>query len=390
MQAHSVKPLTNAIIQLVMEEAFFGHVLQNLSRQMTTDVPTAAVRLVGPAIELLVNPHFFNETLSTKHRQGVLKHEVLHIVYRHLFRRSLYDRVPHLVYNIAADIVVNQYIDEEYLPEDALLPESFPDLDLDWSRSLDYYIEKLMSEKGEAAMESLGIESVGAHVFWDEAETEEHAMDAQMASYALDRIVVNAFDRATREKSIGKLPADLIRQIGEIRKSQKPLLNWRRALRVMAESAKSTRVTMTYKRVSKRFGYRPGVSIRRRNRLLVAIDTSGSISNRDLVAFFEEIYHIWKAGASILVLECDAMVQQFYEYKGRPNLNLKGGGGTSFDPVFEWMLASKNPFDGCIYFTDGYVNKPTIHCPAKLIYVVRGDNDNLNHLKPGIIIPMKS
>jgi hypothetical protein len=76
MQAHSVKPLTNAIIQLVMEEAFFGHVLQNLSRQMTTEVSTAAVRLVGSAFELLVNPHFFNETLSAKHRQGVLKHEV--------------------------------------------------------------------------------------------------------------------------------------------------------------------------------------------------------------------------------------------------------------------------------------------------------------------------
>ena len=77
MQTHSVKPLTNAIIQLVMEEAFFGHVLQNLSRQMTSDVPTAAVRLVGPATELLGNPHFFNETLSARHRQGVLRHEVL-------------------------------------------------------------------------------------------------------------------------------------------------------------------------------------------------------------------------------------------------------------------------------------------------------------------------
>ena len=390
MQTQNIKPLTNAIIQLVMEEAFYGHVLQNLSRQLTTDVPTAAVRLVGPSIELVVNPAFYNETLTTKQRQGVLKHEVLHIVFRHLFRRVQYGKVPHLVFNIAADIVVNQYIDEEHLPEEALLPESFPELDLDWSRSLDYYIEKLMSDRGEESLKNLGIESIEAHVFWDEVETEERAMDAQRAGYALDRIIVNAYDRAAREKSIGKLPADLIRQITEIRKSQKPLLNWRRALRVMAESAKSTRVFMTYKRVSKRFGHRPGVSIRRRNRLLVAIDTSGSISNRDLVAFFEEIYHIWRAGASIVVLECDAKVQQVYDYKGKPNLNLKGGGGTSFDPVFEWMLASKEPFDGCIYFTDGYVNKPLTHCPAKLIYVVRGENDNLSHLRPGIIIPMKS
>jgi hypothetical protein len=42
-----------------------------LSRQMTTEVPTAAVRLVGPDIELLVNPHLFNDRLSANHRKCV-------------------------------------------------------------------------------------------------------------------------------------------------------------------------------------------------------------------------------------------------------------------------------------------------------------------------------
>ena len=64
------------------------------------------------------------------------------------------------------------------------------------------------------------------------------------------------------------------------------------------------------KRISKRYGTRPGIKIKRYQRLAVAVDTSGSIKENDFVIFFNEIHSMWKQGAEIVVLECDAEVKE--------------------------------------------------------------------------------
>ena len=50
------------------------------------------------------------------------------------------------------------------------------------------------------------------------------------------------------------------------------------------------------KRISKRYGTRPGIKIKRYQRLAVAVDTSGSIKENDFVIFFNEIHSMWKQG----------------------------------------------------------------------------------------------
>jgi hypothetical protein len=51
--------------------------------------------------------------LNDSERIAVLKHETLHLVFKHLFRNRKYCTNSFL-YNIAADLVVNQYIGKSY------------------------------------------------------------------------------------------------------------------------------------------------------------------------------------------------------------------------------------------------------------------------------------
>jgi predicted metal-dependent peptidase len=76
---------------------------------------------------LYVNPEFLIDKLTNDQRIAVLKHEVLHLVFKHLFRGNGKQR---FLENIAADLVVNQYVEPWPLPEGAILLNSFPDLKL--------------------------------------------------------------------------------------------------------------------------------------------------------------------------------------------------------------------------------------------------------------------
>ena len=93
---------------------------------------------------------------------------------------------------------------------------------------------------------------------------------------------------------------------------------------------------------------------------------------------------MWKLGAEIEIIECDAEVQKKYSYKGRIPEFVSGGGGTSFDPVFEHIRSSRfERYDGCIYLTDGYAPEPTIKPPCKVFWCITKDGKIGPHLKFG-------
>ena len=159
--------------------------------------------------------------------------------------------------------------------------------------------------------------------------------------------------------SNGSLPRALLTELDLIRESMKPKVDWKRMLKIFSSSSGRTVIYHTMKRISKRYGTRPGIRIKKLQRICMAIDTSGSVSERELSLVFSEIRHVWKAGAEIVVVECDAAVQQSYRYSGKVPKAPKGGGGTDFNPVFEWTKTQPK-FDAVIYLTDGQAPKPDV------------------------------
>ena len=55
-------------------------------------------------------------------------------------------------------------------------------------------------------------------------------------------------------------------------------------------------------------------------------------------------------------MECDYEIQKVWELNRKATLpELKGGGWTSFNPVFKWLNNNINlGIGGCVYFTDGW------------------------------------
>jgi predicted metal-dependent peptidase len=397
--------ISRAAFDLLLREPFYAHVLAGLPREVSEQVETIGLRWDGEQVMLRVNPLWFGRQLSDRERSAALKHEALHVVFRHLFRPA--DRDPAL-YSIAADLVVNQLLAPLQPLAGWPTLAMFPELELASNQPSEIYyaaLAGLLRRMGQAGYGAApGAAGAGraakrARRGWAEGSGQPHsaealaqllqgpdgrgidtgwhdgndALAAAAGRYALGGLLLRARERIPLHRW-GELPAALRSELGLILAERQPVLDWKRVVRLFCASSARSRLRHTVKRVSKRYGTRPGIKVQRLRRLLVALDTSGSIDGASLEAFFREIHGAWRAGATVHIIECDADVQRHYPYAGRPPEAVEGGGGTDFDPVFRWMEGQPK-FDGCLYLTDGEGPAPSIRPRCRLLWVVRGDGE---------------
>ena len=522
--------VSRCIIQMLLKEPFFAHLLTGIVRNISKEIPTAAVGLRGTNINLFVNENFFlKELTTTSSRVAVIKHETLHLMFKHIFRMDIHEHDP-MLFNYAADLVVNQFIGSWDLPDSAVTLATFPDLGLEPDQTVDWYYKKLaglanemrkqsrhfkfdqesgssgghaaearkaadsidestslddaikaaekaadeagkcaksavpgtssdennLEDAKDAADEAInkaqkkleeaksdmnkddydrskqklddlkkqvndlkpqgkprlssdwsntsapqsagnlekmyGIPTHSDHSIWGvqgEGGGLESSAHATAAESELDRMIVQARDR-TPVKDRGTIPGKINEMIKAIIEKRKPKVDWRRALHIFSASSRRTKVVHTMKRVSKRYGTRPGIKIKRFQKMAVAIDTSGSVTDDQLSIFFSEIHGMWRNGAEVEIIECDAAIQRHYPYRGKLPEFVSGRGGTAFDPVFEFLRKNRQmQFDGCIYFTDGYAPEPEIRPPCKLFWLITPDGRVGEHLKYGRAIKLQ-
>jgi len=103
--------------------------------------------------------------------------------------------------------------------------------------------------------------------------------------------------------------------------------------------------------------YLPSCRSEELGEICVAIDTSGSISKKELLRFATELNEVLETyqGASATVIYCDADVAhtETFTYADLPlKLSAKGGGGTDFKPPFKWIEENMISPVCMIYFTD--------------------------------------
>lgn len=382
-----IDSISKTSIKLLLSEPFYGHFMMGLPKEISTDTDTAAVALMNrQSIKLMVNKAFW-ESLSEDHRYGLIKHEMLHIVLKHLFTLKKYTN--HVLFNIAADMVVNQYIDKKQLPEGGILLERFAYLEpmynikLERNQDVGYYYRQLEKTlKSTPKMNFIqaceaadphtsqgssqlllnpllidGHADLSRHKYWKSFDQLSEG-ERKIAEYQANRMIKQTADRVKHKyNNFGNLPAGLAEKLALILEDMKPRFNWRRLLRLFATSSNSTFVKNTIRRPSKRYGTVPGLKVKRRNRLLLAIDTSGSIQQDELLDFFSEIYFIWRQGSEIKIVECDTHIHKTYDYKGIPPDQVHGRGGTDFEAPIKYGNQEYRP-DALLYFTDGYAAVP--------------------------------
>lgn len=115
--------------------------------------------------------------------------------------------------------------------------------------------------------------------------------------------------------------------------------------------------------------------------LIVAIDTSGSIQEEILGAFIEEFKAIMQnfPAVNIELLIADAKVHAHYSFKGAEDLDfvLKGGGGTDYRPVFEYIDANFLMASMLLYFTDGEGVFPRIPPAYEVLWALSNKKDRI-------------
>jgi predicted metal-dependent peptidase len=165
-----------------------------------------------------------------------------------------------------------------------------------------------------------------------------------------------AAEQAQRSaKAWGHEPAGIERPLSESRQSQQ---DWRAILRdfVAATTPSDYRWTPPNRRYIASGLYLPSVERQGMGEIVIAVDTSGSIGKLELAQFAGEISAISEEAQpeAIHVVYCDAAVQSAQEFRASEPVQLepKGGGGTDFRPVFEWVTEN-DPTPAClIYLTD--------------------------------------
>ena len=382
--------ISRCFIILLLQEPFYAHILNSVIRKVTLEVPTAAVGFHEGQIYLYINEDFFLNQLKTdSERVAVIKHETLHVIFKHLFRLKTKSFDRHC-FNIAADIVVNQFIGPWTLPESAITLSSFTSLKLPPDKSVEWYYHRLIDRTSDDSELNKQIQDVssqrthGDHSNWIDKEE----FSIEVAENQIDNLIISARDRI-HSKDFGTVPLCVQTIVSTIFQNYNSKIDWKRALKIFASSSKRSRVFHTMKRVSKRYGTRPGLKIKRYQNLVVAIDTSGSIDQSSINIFFNEIHRIWKFGADIEIFECDSKIQNIYSYSGRTPEIVSGGGGTSFDPVFNQIMSNRyKRYDGCIYLTDGCAQAPVIKPPCKVFWCITKDGNVGPHLKFGRVVQM--
>jgi predicted metal-dependent peptidase len=436
-ESQALDEVSRAAFALLLKEPFYAHILAGMPREASDTVKTTGTAWDGQQVRLRVNPEFFIGGLTAPQRTGVLKHEILHVAFRHVFRGADRDAK---IFSVAADLVVNQLVKPYPLPDGYPTLADFPDLGLLPDKSVEDYYGVLMQLLRE--MQQAGF---GGDEPTDGQDGEEDAEggdgDPQNASgnhsggsgsaskpgkgskgktrggaaagepewaggtsapksaaalakflgdqegrgddsgwhdgndgvsaagrYAVGNLLLRARERMPPHQW-GTMPSALVSQLELILAERQPKIDWKRMVRIFCASSGRSRIRHTIKRISKRYGTRPGIKVQRLQRLLVAVDTSGSIDQNMVEEFFTEIHGTWKVGATVVIVECDADVQRSYDYRGKPPKAVKGGGGTEFEPVFQWMRKQR-PFDGVLYLTDGYGPAPSTRPNCKLLWVI--------------------
>ncbi len=223
---------------------------------------------------------------------------------------------------------------------------------------------------------------------WDVADEEYESIKENTKEF------INQSFNMINDESSGLMPSSFIEEVE--RANKPPILSWQSILKkyvgTISAGSRKTRTRLN-RRQPQRFDL-SGAMTDKTLKIVVALDTSGSVTNEDISKIFIEIFAIIsKRNYELTVIECDAEVQRVYKVR-KPNdvqLKVAGRGGTAFTPVIEYVNNNKYFRDALlIYFTDGYgerkIPKPYTY---RNLWVILGNKEELSLKEPyGAVVGM--
>ena len=394
--------LAKASKDLMLKESFYGLFLIMLNKQWSDKVPTAGVSRNGINYQLYLNEDFWEQLTPDQHI-GLLKHELLHIAFFHV---TDYDHLTNKeIANIAMDLEINQYIDPKYLPPGPILLSTFPELNLPPKKGAEYYykellkssqnntcpnLDKMLESQGNGGSITITVDKNGNatvqlpdHSTWGEFEDLDEATK-KLIKTQTEHILKEVADQV--EKSRGTIPGELAEILEKINILTPPKFNWRGYLRRFVGGSIKTFTKMSRHKPNFRFIENPGLKHKPRRKILVAVDTSGSVCTDELKEFLNEINHIQRTGTEVIIIQCDSAISYIGKFNPREDFKIHGRGGTSFHPVTDYYDENYKKFNCLIYLTDGEAPAPE-KCKGPVLWVV-SSKSNINKELKGLQIKL--
>jgi predicted metal-dependent peptidase len=387
------KSLSKISKELMLKEPYYGFFLIMLNKVWRKDLPTAGVSKNGINFQLAINEEFWTG-LSEMHQMGLLKHELLHIAFGHLtsFKSFKNKRLA----NVAMDMEINQYIDKDWLPEGGIDIDNYEDLNLERKAGCRYYYDKLnqfQDEKdkngtcGNEGMDKLLDQVANGegpdHSTWEEFEDLSEA-EQKLIEKQLQKVLQDAKEQTIKKR--GNVPGE-IEGVIIIEEIVAPKFDWRGYIRRFTGVSTKVFTKKIRRKENRRFSDNPGLKIKMKQHMLLAIDTSGSVSDSELQEFMGEIHHIYKVGVDVTVIQCDTSIKSIEPYKGKHEINVAGRGGTEFDPVLDYYNANQKKYTSLVYFTDGECYTSVV--PKGNVLWVLSERSHMNEDLPGKVIKLE-
>lgn len=291
----------------------------------------------------------FVDEIEEEETLGVIVHELMHIILKHMLRRG--ERDPKK-WNYATDYAINLIVTKEgfKLPKGGLLDQKYTNM-------MAEKIYEMLPDPPQ--MPAWG---VVMDIDPDQAPDMEVEVDQRIMA------------AATMAKSRGNLPSFMEGILKDMEEAQ---IDWRDKARRFLQGDQPD--DYSFRRPERKYFYEMGIvapSIERKGAgdIVIGIDSSASVSDRELSLFLAEInaISVEMKPRSITVIVCDTHVNSVKTYEAGEEItaiHYKSRGGTCVMPVFKYVEEKNLPCDHMIYLTDMEVGDWPRRVPYPLLWV---------------------
>lgn len=339
--------MVKARSNLIMKHPFYGVLALKLRLQDHDETSTASV----DGRVLRYNSRWINKYSLTQ-VEGLVAHEVMHCVFNHMTRRQERDPAK---WNIAADHAINLLLldDGFILPDGGVHDDQYRDM------STEAIYANLPKDTSEDDQCPWGMVLDATAGDGDPTPADSDGLQEIESDW-----LITVKQAAEVAKQAGKMPAGIERLIDSVERGQ---IDFRDHLWPFFQS--SINDDYSWKRPHRAYisedEYFPSLYSEAPGKYVVAIDSSGSTQDQ-LHKFLAEIcsIHAELQPEELVIIHCDAEVQKVITIEPNETMSVEehgkimGGGGTRFEPVFEYVAEHNIDPECLVYLTDGECTWP--------------------------------
>ena len=335
---------------------------------------------------------FINE-LSDKELAFVIAHEASHKMYRHLSTyRKLYDENPSLA-NQACDYVINLMLQDTDPDQSVIVMPTYKSgpkkgeimglIDERFRGLNSKQVFDILKEEDDGSGEGDGGSGGFDEHDWEEATKGMSEQEKKELARDIDQAIRQGL--MAQQKIAGKGKGNGDRELAEL---LEPKVDWREVLREFVKATCNAKDTSSWRRVNRRFlstgVYMPSMIGEKVGHIVIGIDTSGSVGDRELAEFLGEVKGVCEEvnpeKVDLIYWGSDVVAHE--EYEGNAVANIvsstkpRDGGGTSPSCVSTYLEEKKIVPECIIILTDGYVGDDWgKDWTAPILWAIVGGND---------------